>query len=171
MTGINASGNLEKILKISSKFSNFWKISNSFEVCQTSLQKYEIRSNLRHKRCRVRWLDFIISIASTGSEALPLSLALHGLMVTSVTKGATQKLSTEFKTVEIYRLYHSLESSWGALSDGAIDVSINFFGKNTFSELFSKNIRLIFYCWEKWYPSDMSLYSYSMSDFALFYPE
>jgi hypothetical protein len=38
-------------------------------------------------------------------------------MVPSVTKGGTQKLPPKFKIVETYRHDHSLESSWGALSD------------------------------------------------------
>jgi hypothetical protein len=45
-------------------------------------------------------------------------------MVTSVTKGGTQKLPQRFEFVETYWHDHSLESSWGALSDGTISLSI-----------------------------------------------
>jgi hypothetical protein len=38
-------------------------------------------------------------------------------MVTSVTKGGTQKLPKTLKIVETYGHDHSLESSWGAVSD------------------------------------------------------
>jgi hypothetical protein len=41
-------------------------------------------------------------------------------MVTSVTEGRTQKLQKKFKIVETYWCDHSLESSWGALSDGNV---------------------------------------------------
>jgi hypothetical protein len=41
-------------------------------------------------------------------------------MVTSVTKGGTQKLPKKVKIVETYWHDHSLESSWGALFDGTI---------------------------------------------------
>jgi hypothetical protein len=59
-------------------------------------------------------------------------------MVASVTKGGTHKLYKRFiKIVETYWHDHSLESSWGALSDGTICFSIqfqpfnsNFLGKN-----------------------------------------
>jgi hypothetical protein len=60
-------------------------------------------------------------------------------MVTSVTKGRTQKLPKKCKIVETYRHDHSFESSWGALYDGTINFfdSTIFFGKNAFSEFFS----------------------------------
>jgi hypothetical protein len=59
-------------------------------------------------------------------------------MVTSVTKGGTQKLAKEFKIVETYRHDHSLESFRGALSDGTISLSIEqFSGENAFSEFVS----------------------------------
>jgi hypothetical protein len=48
-------------------------------------------------------------------------------MVTPVTKGmkgGTQKLPQKFMIVETYWHDHSLESSWGALSDGTISSSI-----------------------------------------------
>jgi hypothetical protein len=41
-------------------------------------------------------------------------------LLTSVTKGRTQKLPQKIKIAETYRHDHSLESSWGALSDGTI---------------------------------------------------
>jgi hypothetical protein len=47
-------------------------------------------------------------------------------MVTSATKGGTQKLPKKFKIVETYWRDHSLESFWEALSDGAISCSNQF---------------------------------------------
>jgi hypothetical protein len=47
--------------------------------------------------------------------------------------GETQKLAQKFKIVETYWHGHSLESSWGALSDGTISFSIKlFWGKMHF---------------------------------------
>jgi hypothetical protein len=61
-------------------------------------------------------------------------------MVTSVTKGETQKLHKKFKIVETYWHDHSLESS-GSLSDGTISFSIQPFSLSGneihFSEFFS----------------------------------
>jgi hypothetical protein len=60
-------------------------------------------------------------------------------MATSVTKGGTQKMPKISKIVKRYWHDHSLESSWGALSDGTIYILlIQPFGENTFSEFFSK---------------------------------
>jgi hypothetical protein len=50
-------------------------------------------------------------------------------MVTSVTKGGTQKLPQAFKIVETFWHDHSLESSWGALSDGTISFAIQLFSR------------------------------------------
>jgi hypothetical protein len=50
-------------------------------------------------------------------------------MVTSVTKGGTQKLPKKFKIVETYRQDHSLESSRGTLSDGSIFRLNSFLGE------------------------------------------
>jgi hypothetical protein len=50
-------------------------------------------------------------------------------MVTSVTKSRTQKLSQKIKIVERYWHDHSLESTWGALSDGTISFLIQFLGE------------------------------------------
>jgi hypothetical protein len=62
-------------------------------------------------------------------------------MVTSVTKGGTQKLAKVFKIVKTYWHDHSLENLWEALSDGAISFSIQFIlGGNQFSEFSSKNL-------------------------------
>jgi hypothetical protein len=56
-------------------------------------------------------------------------------MVTSVTKGG--KLPENFKIVGTYWHDHSLESSWGALSDGTISFFIQpFSGENAFSGFF-----------------------------------
>jgi hypothetical protein len=44
--------------------------------------------------------------------------------VNAIAKGGTQKLPQKFKIVEIYWHDHSLERSWGALSDGTISFSI-----------------------------------------------
>jgi hypothetical protein len=44
----------------------------------------------------------------------------------------------KIKIVETYRHYHSLESSWGALSDGTISFPNHFWGKNHFLFLFLK---------------------------------
>jgi hypothetical protein len=41
-------------------------------------------------------------------------------METSITKGGKQKLQKNIKIVKTYWHDHSLESSWGALSDGTI---------------------------------------------------
>jgi hypothetical protein len=49
-------------------------------------------------------------------------------MVTEVTKDGTQKLPKICKTVDTYRYDHSLESSWGALSDRTVSFSIQFEG-------------------------------------------
>jgi hypothetical protein len=45
-------------------------------------------------------------------------------MVTSVTKDGTQKLPKQFRIVVTYWHDHSLESSWGELSDRTISFSI-----------------------------------------------
>jgi hypothetical protein len=45
-------------------------------------------------------------------------------MVTSVAEGGTQKLPKICKIIKTLWHDHSLESSWGALSDGAISFSI-----------------------------------------------
>jgi hypothetical protein len=58
--------------------------------------------------------------------------------VTFVTKDGTQKLPQKFNIVETYWHDHSLESSWGALSDGTISFSIHPFWRGAFSEFFSK---------------------------------
>jgi hypothetical protein len=57
-------------------------------------------------------------------------------MATFVTKGGTQILPKTFTIVETYSHDHSLESSWGALSDGTISFSIQLFlGESAFYEL------------------------------------
>jgi uncharacterized membrane protein len=48
-------------------------------------------------------------------------------MMTSVTKGGALKLPKRFKIVATYWHDHSLESSWDALSDGAISFSFHQF--------------------------------------------
>jgi hypothetical protein len=60
------------------------------------------------------------------------------LMVTSITK--CWKLPQKFKIVETYWHDHSLESYWGAFSDGTISFRFNFLRNNPFSEFFSKNL-------------------------------
>jgi hypothetical protein len=62
-------------------------------------------------------------------------------MVTSVTKGGTQKLPQKFKIVETYWHDHSLESSWGALSDDTISFSIIFGGNMHFLNFSKKTLR------------------------------
>jgi hypothetical protein len=62
-------------------------------------------------------------------------------MVTSVTKGGTQKLPKKDKIVEIYWHDDSLESSWGPLSDGIIWFS-HFWGKMHFV-YFSQNMSVL----------------------------
>jgi hypothetical protein len=64
-------------------------------------------------------------------------------MVTSVTKGGIEKLPKKFKIDERKKRYwpdHSLERSWGALSDDNISFSIQLFSmkKNQFFEFFAK---------------------------------
>jgi hypothetical protein len=64
-------------------------------------------------------------------------------MVTSVTKGGTQKLSKTFNIVETYWRDHSLESSGGALSDGTISFLIQpFSGKMHFLNISEKKNKL-----------------------------
>jgi hypothetical protein len=53
-------------------------------------------------------------------------------MATSVTKGGTQKLSKKINIVGTYWHDHSLESSWGALSDGTIVFPIQSFLESMF---------------------------------------
>jgi hypothetical protein len=68
-----------------------------------------------------------------GRKSLTLSMVLtfQGQLVTSVTKGGTQKFPQKFKIVGTY--WHDLlGSSWGALSDGTISFSIRFLGKRIF---------------------------------------
>jgi hypothetical protein len=61
----------------------------------------------------------------------------------TVTKGRTQKLPKKLKIVETHWHDHSLESSWGACSDGTISFSIpHFQGEKAFSELFSNTCNL-----------------------------
>jgi hypothetical protein len=50
----------------------------------------------------------------------------------------TQNLSKKIKIVETYRYNHSLESSRGALSDGAISLSIQSFSGKCMSGIFLK---------------------------------
>jgi hypothetical protein len=59
-------------------------------------------------------------------------------MVTSVTKDGTQKLPQNFKIVETYWHDHSIESSWGALSDDITLVFQLFSGKMHFLIFFQK---------------------------------
>jgi hypothetical protein len=63
---------------------------------------------------------------------------------TSVTMSGTQKSRKQFKIVWTYWHDHSLESSWGALSDGTIGFPIQLFfgGKIAFSEFFTKHLSL-----------------------------
>jgi hypothetical protein len=60
----------------------------------------------------------------------------YGLMVTSVTKGRTEKLPKTVQIVETYCHDHSLESTWEALSDGTISFSILPSSGNAFSDFY-----------------------------------
>jgi hypothetical protein len=89
--------------------------------------------NLQFTLCALKGAnDATVGAYCQGEHSTFKPLTLQGLMVTSVTKSRTQKLP--------YWRDHSLESTWGALSDGAISFVIQSFpGKKFIFWIFLKS--------------------------------